>query len=303
MIEILYCENGDHEWQRESKRGKKPKNCPNHTPTPAPKSAAVTCASCGGPCYWHDTEWVCERCGDEWNADHGPEYRHPEDKRTTRILVCEHDGHEWEAPVQRGRPPRFCPEHQSPKPLTARQRSGSLGKERANDFDLATAKTIEYLENDAWKEKAQREYEDPSDDPLCDFDDRSRTLIEKGNELLSTRELYCHAGNHTYQAERKRGKPPRDCPEHAAIGSIERKVELDQEKKEKAQKLLQDEIARLSSRVEDAEIVDRDAMSKLQAAGGVKVADEEFKIWLRANTALLHEVESLRARERKLCEL
>jgi phosphotransferase system IIB component len=78
---------------------------------------------------------------------------------------------------------------------------------------------------------------------------------------------------------------------------------LDQEKKEKAKKSLQDDIARLSARVEDAEIVDRDAMNKLEAAGGVNKADEEYTIWLRINTVLLHEVESLRARERKLVEL
>ncbi len=32
------------------------------------------CASCGGLCDWVDTFWVCRRCGDEWDADHGPEY-------------------------------------------------------------------------------------------------------------------------------------------------------------------------------------------------------------------------------------
>lgn len=29
----------------------------------------------------------------------------------TVTLICEHDGHEWQRPSQRGRRPRFCPEH------------------------------------------------------------------------------------------------------------------------------------------------------------------------------------------------
>lgn len=29
-METLICEVGDHEWQRESRRGKKPKRCPDH---------------------------------------------------------------------------------------------------------------------------------------------------------------------------------------------------------------------------------------------------------------------------------
>jgi hypothetical protein len=30
--DTLYCELGQHEWQREKKRGKKPKSCPQHKP-------------------------------------------------------------------------------------------------------------------------------------------------------------------------------------------------------------------------------------------------------------------------------
>jgi len=31
-LETLHCELGDHSWERERKRGKKPKNCPVHKP-------------------------------------------------------------------------------------------------------------------------------------------------------------------------------------------------------------------------------------------------------------------------------
>jgi hypothetical protein len=31
-LETLHCKRGDHEWNRPKKRGKKPTNCPDHTP-------------------------------------------------------------------------------------------------------------------------------------------------------------------------------------------------------------------------------------------------------------------------------
>ena len=27
---------------------------------------SAQCPSCHGTCYWHDTDWVCDDCGDEW---------------------------------------------------------------------------------------------------------------------------------------------------------------------------------------------------------------------------------------------
>jgi hypothetical protein len=33
----------------------------------------------------------------------------------TRTLTCD-EGHEWEAPSQRGRPPKWCPEHRELRP-------------------------------------------------------------------------------------------------------------------------------------------------------------------------------------------
>lgn len=31
-LEVLHCQEGDHEWKRERKRGRKPVNCPDHRP-------------------------------------------------------------------------------------------------------------------------------------------------------------------------------------------------------------------------------------------------------------------------------
>jgi hypothetical protein len=36
MLETLHCEIGNHPWDRERKRGKKPKNCPEHKPVVDP---------------------------------------------------------------------------------------------------------------------------------------------------------------------------------------------------------------------------------------------------------------------------
>lgn len=35
------------------------------------------CSSCGGVCHWHDTDWVCRDCGDEWSEDFAPKYAAP----------------------------------------------------------------------------------------------------------------------------------------------------------------------------------------------------------------------------------
>jgi hypothetical protein len=230
MIEKLYCEIGDHHWERESKRGRKPSSCSEHLPIPAPKSAA------------------------ELN------------EAGERKLVCQEGNHEFWAPVQRGRPPKFCPEHRF-VPVKAIL----IGSEP--HILMSTA------------------------GPSVDIE----SVIDA---TPATVETWCKGGQHHYQRERKRGKSPLSCPEHSVIGAIERKRELEQQKKEKAQKALQESIEGLSARVQAAEVVDQDAMAKLIAAGGADSADEEtFKQWLRANSVLLHEVEALRSRERKLSEL
>lgn len=38
------------------------------------------CPSCSGVCHWRDTAWVCDECGDEWDADHDPTLAAPGDQ-------------------------------------------------------------------------------------------------------------------------------------------------------------------------------------------------------------------------------
>jgi hypothetical protein len=72
--EALYCENGHH-WEREIKRGKKPRWCPEHQPAPVSSN--------------------------------------PLTPSPQRELVCAFDGHLWTWTPKRGRSPKYCPEHKT----------------------------------------------------------------------------------------------------------------------------------------------------------------------------------------------
>jgi hypothetical protein len=41
------------------------------------------CGSCGGVCHFEATHWVCDDCGDEWDADFDPKYAAPGDSGVT----------------------------------------------------------------------------------------------------------------------------------------------------------------------------------------------------------------------------
>jgi hypothetical protein len=76
MIETLTCQIGNHTWKREAKRGRKPRFCSDHAPTPVQASVKVVSAV-----------------------------------SNTEILTCAHDGHTWTRPKARGRKPPYCPQH------------------------------------------------------------------------------------------------------------------------------------------------------------------------------------------------
>lgn len=76
MQETLICREGNHKFEREVRRGKKPVYCEKHRPERAiPRPARLT--------------------------DAGP----------VEILTCAFDGHDFERLRARGQKPRFCPEH------------------------------------------------------------------------------------------------------------------------------------------------------------------------------------------------
>ena len=56
------------------------------------------CASCGGTCHWHDTDWVCNACGDEWQIEHSLEYACPGDVEVAAFHPA-HEPRRWRAEI------------------------------------------------------------------------------------------------------------------------------------------------------------------------------------------------------------
>ena len=179
-------------------------------------------------------------------------------------LVCEHDGHIWQRESQRGRPPKFCPEHKPEDVI----------------------KTVK-VQSNATEHKPKS---------ILDLVPGLEEVLAQDN--MQT--LHCQAGDHDWQRQSQRGKRPRNCPSHAQIGQVVRKVELTQENREKNREEIVETIGRLSSRVQQAEIIDNIAYTHfLQNTED----DELFVKWLRENRKLLSEVIALRTNEHKLLEL
>jgi hypothetical protein len=101
---ILHCEIGNHDWERESKRGRLPKNCPEHSPI---KDEIKLIHSNQFNLTLAD---IKESSEEKWEKLLPGVSDYLNEK--TRIYHCEHgEGHDWTGESKRGRPPRFCPEH------------------------------------------------------------------------------------------------------------------------------------------------------------------------------------------------
>lgn len=106
---------------------------------------------------------------------------------------------------------------------------------------------------------------------------------------------------HMYQAESKRGRKPRFCPEHTpVIDPIERQRKSQQKsiekKNEQERELILTQIPIMRERVKSTESEDDvayDAYMKTKS-------DDDFKNWMRKNSILMGEVTALTAREAKL---
>lgn len=197
---------------------------------------------------------------------------------TNRVeLYCEIGQHSWLRDIQRGKPPKNCPEHKSilPDKSPTEELYCKIGQHTW-----------------IWTRRRGRK---PSSCP-----DHLPTLSRPISETRP-KKCWCQSGQHEFEIPMRRGKSPLNCPEHAVTGRKQRDEELAQEKKEKAQKLLQDDLARKSVRIEEATRLDREAMHNLEREGGAnKCSIDTFNRWLKTNRRLLNEVLSLRATERKL---
>jgi hypothetical protein len=116
---ILHCEVGNHDYFRDSQRGRLPKNCKDHMPEKDIKIISSVAKSLD-MAKTHEYEF----------SPHTQELlgqlKAATEKPTTRELRCEHgDGHMWQAGRRRGRPPRFCPEHLPSVPQKPAQRESN----------------------------------------------------------------------------------------------------------------------------------------------------------------------------------
>jgi hypothetical protein len=201
----------------------------------------------------------------------------------------------------------------------------------SEDFDLATAKTLDYLSHDPstevdltcqaghtfWRKKQRGrppiwcdEHKPVKDQPRAILRPNLQRQTSPSKSVLDTipglkqaltmETLFCEIGQHEWERESKRGRKPSNCPEHTSTGAIVRKVEKAQENKQKVREGLETAIAGLSARVAAATEIDDAAYLKLRQ----NPADEgSFKQWLRVNSRLLNEVVALRYQENKLQQI
>jgi hypothetical protein len=117
--EHLKCEFSDkpHNWKRElGQRGRKPRFCPKHKPTPVTVPGAKAVAK-ELHCEIGNHNWVREPTRGRIPTS-CPEHRvavtitaAPRNENGKVTLHCENGNHEWERAPQRGRKPTSCPEH------------------------------------------------------------------------------------------------------------------------------------------------------------------------------------------------
>lgn len=112
--ETLTCLLGNHTWERETTRGRKPTSCKEH-------AVSVTATSDSGPkelyCQAGDHNWLREPTRGRIPLS-CPEHREavtivsaPRNENGKEELTCENGSHTWERLPARGRKPRFCPIH------------------------------------------------------------------------------------------------------------------------------------------------------------------------------------------------
>jgi|ERR1019366_2045271 hypothetical protein len=127
---ILKCAFDGHEFERTG-RGRPPKFCDLHKP----KDDSVKITS-------HSAQNPAEKSKSVF--DLVPGLQELVQESNTRTLRCEFgEGHDWQAPRQRGRLPRFCPEHVESfsKPIstaTPTQRSSDQVKEIRSKYPSCT---------------------------------------------------------------------------------------------------------------------------------------------------------------------
>lgn len=103
----LYCEIGDHYWERKAQRGRPPRNCPAHAPEKPvvhtrPKLQETSEGKIVGFAQAHEYEF---------SSDLQTALEAAEAEQRMETLRCELGDHDWQRERQRGKKPANCPEH------------------------------------------------------------------------------------------------------------------------------------------------------------------------------------------------
>lgn len=125
-MESLFCESGNHKWQRPKTRGAKPRSCPDHKPvtTYAPsgkKADSLQTLHCQiGNHTWQRPSARGVKplsCPEHKTAKATPNRRaNPGEAAEPDTLTCVAGNHTWQRPAARGRKPANCPAHSTVGP-------------------------------------------------------------------------------------------------------------------------------------------------------------------------------------------
>lgn len=154
----------------------------------------------------------------------------------TKMMKCTClAGHDFEIPARRGRPPVWCDTHR-PNAVCIRPTNSSMSIQNIKDAqEMTSNKGVVVSKGNSGSGIGNLSPADsePGESDFASEDILTPEILE-GFHHASLRTLHCERGDHDYQAPIRRGKPPRNCPDHLpekterptkSSASIERIVE------------------------------------------------------------------------------
>lgn len=205
-MESLYCEPGNHKWQRPRTRGRKPTHCGDHLPVQVVRanSAGQKMQQLHCTIGNHDWERPSARGVKPLNCpEHKPAtgttfatglrqgsvLRVPAGNTT---LHCEAGNHDWERPPTRGRKPINCPQHSvsaaGPRAVPVRVISQDFPIQEIADEDLPLVEVEGEYESET-TEQEQRELLNAAFNPVSAPKKRGRPQLYANEEEQREAEL------------------------------------------------------------------------------------------------------------------
>ena len=128
----LHCELGNHDYFRDSQRGRPPRNCPDHQPIK--NDVKITSSS---------AQISREKNKSVFDIIPGLKDLVQQDRMKT--YHCEHgDGHNWQGESRRGRPPRFCSEHKELALKALKSQPKVISQEKIEESKKKIEEAIQY---------------------------------------------------------------------------------------------------------------------------------------------------------------